>query len=108
MDSKSRAVHPLVSLDYRVRVPAMLIVALVLIAYYWDFPRSVWLWTAIGFTGLGWPQLAYAAARLSPDTRAAELRNLLFDCFLIGSWTAAMSFSPMPSRETCSWRSPTA
>ncbi|HKD20256.1 MAG TPA: ATP-binding protein [Thermoanaerobaculia bacterium] len=92
-----RAVHPLVSLDHRVRVPAMLTVALVVLAYFW-WPRpGPGLWIAIAFTGLVWPNLAYAAARLSSDTRAAELRNLLFDSFIIGCWTAAMSFSPMPA-----------
>jgi len=96
MEAKSRTVHPLVSLDYRVRVPAMFMVGLVLVSYFWDYPRSFWLWTAIAFTGLAWPQLAHLAARLSPDTKAAELRNLLFDSFIIGCWTAAMSFSPLP------------
>ena len=97
MEAKSRSFHPLVSLDYRVRVPAMFIVGLVLVSYFWDYPRSFWLWTAIVFTGIVWPQLAYLAARISPDTKAAELRNLLFDSFIIGCWTAAMSFSPLPS-----------
>lgn len=67
MEPKSRSVHPLVSLDYRVRVPAMFIVGLVLLSYFWDYPKSFWLWTAILFTGIVWPQLAYLAARLSPD-----------------------------------------
>jgi signal transduction histidine kinase/CheY-like chemotaxis protein len=96
MEAKSRSVHPLVSLDYRVRVPAMFIVGLILVSYFWDYPKSFWLWTAIVFTGVAWPQLAHLAARLSPDTKAAELRNLLFDSFIIGCWTAAMSFSPLP------------
>ena len=92
-----REVHPLVSLDYRVRVPAMLIVGLVLLSYFWNFPKSLMLWTAIGFTGLIWPQMLYLAARLSPDSRAAERRNLLFDSFLLGCWAAGMSFCPLPS-----------
>jgi signal transduction histidine kinase/ActR/RegA family two-component response regulator len=96
MEEKRRSIHPLVSLDYRVRVPAMFMVGLILVSYFWDYPRSFWLWTAIAFTGLGWAQLAHLAARISPDTKAAELRNLLFDSFIIGCWTAAMSFSPLP------------
>jgi signal transduction histidine kinase len=97
MQTSRREVHPLVSLDYRVRVPAMVIVGLVLLSYFWDFPKSLWLWTAIGFTAFGWPQLLYLAARLSPDSRAAERRNLLFDAFLLGCWAAGMSFCPLPS-----------
>ena len=97
MDAKRRELHPLVALDYRVRVPAMLIVALVVLSYFWDYPKSFWLWTAIGFTGLVWPQLLYLAARVSPDSRAAERRNLLFDSFLLGCWAGGMSFCPLPS-----------
>jgi signal transduction histidine kinase/CheY-like chemotaxis protein len=97
MQLPRREVHPLVSLDYRVRVPAMMIVGLVLVSYFWNFPKSFWLWTAIFFTGLVWPQMLYLAARLSPDSRAAERRNLLFDSFLLGCWAAGMSFCPLPS-----------
>jgi signal transduction histidine kinase len=97
MDAKRRELHPLVALDYRVRVPAMFIVALVVLSYFWDYPRSFWLWTAIATTGLVWPQLLYLAARISPDSRAAERRNLLFDSFLLGCWAGGMSFCPLPS-----------
>jgi signal transduction histidine kinase len=97
MDAKRRELHPLVALDYRVRVPAMLIVALVVLSYFWDYPKGFWLWTAIGFTGLVWPHLLYLAARVSPDSRAAERRNLLFDSFLLGCWAGGMSFCPLPS-----------
>ena len=97
MQQPRREVHPLVSLDYRVRVPAFFIVGLVLLSYFWNYPKSFWLWTAILFTGLLWAQLLYLAARLSPDSRAAERRNLLFDSFLLGCWAAGMSFCPLPS-----------
>jgi signal transduction histidine kinase/CheY-like chemotaxis protein len=97
MAQTRREVHPLVSLDYRVRVPAMFIVGLVLLSYFWDYPKSFWLWTAILFTGLVWPQLLYLAAYISPDSRAAERRNLLFDSFLLGCWAAGMNFCPLPS-----------
>ncbi len=97
MQQPRRDVHPLVSLDYRVRVPAFFIVSLVLLSYFWNYPKSYWLWTAILFTGLLWAQLLYLAARLSPDSRAAERRNLLFDSFLLGCWAAGMSFCPLPS-----------
>jgi signal transduction histidine kinase/ActR/RegA family two-component response regulator len=97
MTKPGRKLHPLVFLDYWVRIPAMMIIGLVVASYFWTYPKSFWLWLAIGFTGLVWPHLLYVAARLSPDSRAAELRNLLFDSFIIGCWTAAMSFCPMPA-----------
>jgi signal transduction histidine kinase len=97
MAPTKRAVHPLVSLDYRVRVPALLIMSLVLASYFLDHPHGPWVWMAVFFTGVAWPQLAVLAARISPDTRAAELRNLLFDGLIIGAWTAAVHFSPLPT-----------
>ncbi len=90
-------IHPLVGLDYRVRVPAILIVGLILASHFSGPPRSFGLWTAVGIYSLVWPHLAYLAARWSRDTKTAEMRNLLFDSFLIGCWTAGMSFSPLPS-----------
>jgi signal transduction histidine kinase len=90
-------VHPLVGLDYRVRVPAMFIVGLTVMSHFLDKPRSPLLWAAIVFTGLLWPQIAYFLANRARDSKRAELANLLFDCFIIGCWTAAISFSLLPS-----------
>ncbi|MEO8189964.1 MAG: ATP-binding protein [Acidobacteriota bacterium] len=89
--------HPLVGLDYRVRVPAMFIVALIAVSYFLDKPQGPVLWAAIVFTGLVWPQLAYLIARRAGDSKRAELANLLFDSLLVGCWTAATSFSVLPS-----------
>ncbi len=89
--------HPLVALDYRVRVPAMLIVALIGIAHFVDKPQGAVLWIAIVFTGLVWPQLAYLIASRARDSKRAELANLLFDSLLVGCWTAATGFSVLPS-----------
>ena len=89
--------HPLVALDYRVRVPAMLIVALTALSALADRPRGAWVWAALVFTGLVWPQLAYLVASRARDSKRVELGNLLFDSFLLGCWTAALSFSILPS-----------
>jgi signal transduction histidine kinase len=90
-------VHPLVGLDYRVRVPAMFIVGLTVMSHFLDKPRSPLLWAAIVFTGILWPQLAYLVASRARDSKRAELANLLFDCLIVGCWTAAVSFSLLPS-----------
>jgi signal transduction histidine kinase len=92
-----RRTHPLVALDYRVRVPAMLIVALTVFSHFLGKPRGPWLWAAIVFTGVVWPQLAHLIASKAGDSKRAELANLLFDCFIVGCWTAAVSFSVLPS-----------
>ena len=89
-------IHPLVGLDYRVRVPAMLIVALTVMAHFLGRPQGPVLWAAIVFTGLLWPQIAYLLASRAHDSKRAELANLLFDCIIVGCWTAAISFSLLP------------
>jgi signal transduction histidine kinase len=91
-----RDVHPLVLLDYRVRVPAMLIVGALAASHFWA-SRSLWLWAAILATALVWPQTAYVLAKHARDSKKAELANLLFDSFVVGAWTAAMSFSVLPA-----------
>jgi len=90
-------IHPLVGLDYRVRVPAMLIVAFTVIAHFLDKPQGPLLWAAIVFTGLLWPQIAYLVASRARDSKRAELANLLFDSFMLGCWAAVISFSLLPS-----------
>ena len=105
MDKRSSAetppethrVHPIVTLDYRVRIPAMLFVAGVGYAHYSSRARSPFLIAALVFTGLVYPHLAYFLAWRGRDTKAAELRNLLVDSFLVGCWTAALSFSLWPA-----------
>ncbi|MEP7132105.1 MAG: ATP-binding protein, partial [Acidobacteriota bacterium] len=89
--------HPLVALDYRVRVPAMLIVALIGVSHFLDRPHGPALWVAVAFTGLIWPQLAYFLASRALDSKRAELANLLFDSLLVGCWSAATNFSVLPS-----------
>jgi signal transduction histidine kinase len=88
-------VHPIVHLDYRVRMIAMLVVALIPLFHFQGKPPLPALVGMI-FTGLVWPHVAYLAARSARDTRAAEFRNLLVDSFFVGCWTAALSFSLLP------------
>ena len=90
-------VHPIVSLDYRVRIPGMLFVALIPFSHFWGKDPGPLLLAAMAFTGLVWPHVAYFLAKRSRNGKAAELRNLLFDSFLVGCWTAAMSFSLWPT-----------
>ena len=88
-------VHPIVKLDYRVRTIAMAVVGFIPLFHFNGRPPLPVL-VAMAATGLIWPQVAYLAARRARDTRAAEFRNLLVDSFIIGAWTAALSFSLLP------------
>ena len=92
-----RSVHPIVRLDYFVRMPASFVVLLVMTSIFVTAGRSrLFLGLAV-FYGLIWPHLAYLIASRSRDSKAAELRNLLFDGFMIGGFTALSSFSVLPS-----------
>ncbi|MBC8647776.1 MAG: response regulator [Thermoanaerobaculia bacterium] len=96
-EAEEHRVHPIVVLDYRVRIAAHLLVASTALSHFWRGPQGPMLWPALVFTGLLWPQIAYFLARKAKDTKRAELRNLLFDSFQVGCWAAAMSFNPWPS-----------
>ena len=89
-------VHPIVVLDYRVRLPGMLFIASFAVSHFAGQPRGPLLVAAMVLTFL-WPHAAYLLARTARDTKQAELRNLLVDSFIVGCWTAAMSFSLRPS-----------
>ncbi len=94
---RTRKVHPIVMLDYPVRIAAHLLVGIVMMSALRDDRPGVWIWIWLGFTGLIWPHLACLVARHSQDTKAAELRNLLADNVLIGAYAALSGFSPWPS-----------
>jgi signal transduction histidine kinase len=90
-------VHPIVTLDYRVRIPGMMFVALFAVSYFAGQHHSPILIAAMILTGLVWPHAAYFLAKRARDTKQAELRNLLVDSFIVGCWIAAMSFSLWPT-----------
>jgi signal transduction histidine kinase/CheY-like chemotaxis protein len=92
---QTRQLHPLVTLDYRVRMVSMVVVALIPL-FHFGFRPPLPVLAGMAFTGLLWPQIAYLVAKNTWDTRAAEFRNLLFDSFFVGGWTAALSFSLFP------------
>jgi signal transduction histidine kinase len=91
------SVHPIVVLNYRVRVPGMMFVALFAVSHFRGRPFGPLLIAAMIFTGLVWPHAAYFFARRARDTKVAELRNLIVDSFIVGCWIAAMSFSLWPT-----------
>ncbi|MGH9443746.1 MAG: ATP-binding protein [Thermoanaerobaculia bacterium] len=89
-----KALHPIVRLDYFVRIPAGLVVFLVVGSTFLSAPRGRILWGLLAFYGLLWPHVALLVARRSRDSKAAELRNLFADSFFLGLFMALSSFSP--------------
>src|ERR1700693_1013097 len=88
-------VPPIVVLAYRVRLPGMLFIAVFAVAHFGGRRQSPLLVAAMVLTAL-WPHAAYLLAKNAKDTKQAELRNLLFDSFIVGCWMVAMSFSLWP------------
>ncbi|HEX7327703.1 MAG TPA: ATP-binding protein [Casimicrobiaceae bacterium] len=90
-------VHPTVLLDYRVRVPTWLLGASMFAAAL--IPRGAgWHILAVMLvTCFAWPQLAWFVASRSRNSKAAELRNLVFDLVLIGMLNALTGFSLWPT-----------
>ncbi len=95
--SSTRRIHPIVALDYRVRVPAHLCTLLMLVSSFASTGAAIWVWGLAVFYGLAWPHLAHAISRRSRDTKAAELRNLLGDSIFAGVFAALTGFSLWPS-----------
>jgi signal transduction histidine kinase/CheY-like chemotaxis protein len=96
--SSSAGVHPIVRLDYLVRMIALPISLAILFSVFQGSGRTGPLLLALlALYGLVWPQIAYLHARTSRDTKRAEYRNLWIDAYLIGCWVAGMHFSLWPS-----------
>ncbi len=90
--------HPIVRLDYLVRVVCYPISALILFALFNRTGRmSPGLAALLLGYGFIWPHLAYLWARATSNQKAAEQANLLLDSVLMGAWAAGMHFSLWPS-----------
>ncbi len=90
--------HPIVRVDYMVRLlamsPLMPVFYLVFRAAGRDSAAVV---ICLLLWGLVWPQVALWVATRSADSKAAEHRNLLLDTTFVGAWVASMHFSLWPS-----------
>ena len=95
--ARSASAHPLVSLDYRVRIVGHAVIVVTLASIFTERGASSGLWVALFAQGLLWPHVAFAVARRSKDSRRAERTNLLIDAFLTGAWTAEAGFSLWPT-----------
>ena len=95
--STSRRVHPLVYLDYRVRIVGHLIVAVILASIFHERGQGPAVWVAMLAQVVLWPHLAFVNARNARDSKRAELTNLCVDGFIIGCWIGLVSFGLWPT-----------
>ena len=72
--SKRKPLHPIVRLDYLVRIPASLIIMGILLSVFLYEPVGKWTIYASVVYGLAWPHMAYASSRL-PSSRKAQARS---------------------------------
>jgi PAS domain S-box-containing protein len=94
-EGASRRPHALVRLDYPIRVVAYIFAGAAVASFFVRQSPSVGLWVLLVTWSLLWPHLAYLAAARASDSKSAELRNLLFDTFMLGFWTGVTQFDPM-------------
>ena len=93
----SRAIHPIVRLDYRSRVVCFPLLATIIYTLFDGTGRGGWLVAGLLLLwGVGWPQIAFFFASRAGGKRA-EHGNMLLDSVWIGAWVAAMHFSLWPS-----------
>src|SRR5947207_14807084 len=96
----TRRIHPIVSLDYPIRMGACLFEGLVIGGALSAYHPPPIVWLLLVFHAVVWPHLALLNARLGRNTKNAELTNLLIDALVGGVWIAAVRFNPWPAAMT--------
>ncbi len=93
-----RRVHHIVKLGFLVRVSMYPVYMVVYGVHLLSRPTlPIWILACAAIYPLAWPHVARAIASRSTDTKRAELRNLLFDSFVIGCYVPLTGFSIWPN-----------
>ncbi|MDD4886087.1 MAG: diguanylate cyclase [Thiomonas sp.] len=87
----------LYQLIYPARVLGMALAGVAVGSVLFEQNAGAWLWALLAATFVLWPHLAYVHARFSPDSYAAERRNLLIDSLFVGIWIPLMHFNLLAS-----------
>jgi signal transduction histidine kinase/CheY-like chemotaxis protein len=91
--------HPIVRLDYVVRLTACPLVLLLVTSSRLTGGETVppLLWISLGFYALAWPHAAYFFASRTDEIRTREVRFLLVDSAVAGVAIALASMRPVPT-----------
>src|SRR5437762_12461159 len=89
-----RRVHPIVSLDYRIRIFGTVLASVGLTSVFSQRGAGLLTWVALAVWALVWPHVAFLSARHGRDTKNAEITNLIIDGAIGGTWIALVHFNP--------------
>jgi len=85
--------HRLARLNYVPRALSFAYSFLVLEALMFERGFDGWVLLAGTLQFLFYPHLAFLHARIASYSKRAELRNLVFDAFMLGAWVAQMQYA---------------
>lgn len=86
------ASHWVVRMNHINRSWSWALLGLLVGLHLWPTGPVGWVWWVLFAQFVLYPQLAYLLARRARDALAAEVRNMLFDAFILGVWSAGMGF----------------
>ena len=92
--TRAPSAHRIVRLNYPVRIGAHFFSALLLLSVFIGRPPPTALWVSLAITVVTWPHLAWWLANRSTNSKQTELRNLLVDSFLLGSYGGIAGYNP--------------
>ena len=91
------SLHPVVRLNFLVRLITCPMGAIMLATARYDEPTSLSLWIALLLYAFAWPHLVVAFARIWRDSKEAEFICLLADTILFGIASALAAFRLPPT-----------
>ncbi|MEP6622247.1 MAG: ATP-binding protein [bacterium] len=94
---QANRVHPTVALDYRLRITLYPCYLVLYSVHVWSRGVSPWVWALFIWEMIFWPHVAFHIAKRSRNSKAAELRNLLIDSFVIGLTVPLTGYSLWPN-----------
>ena len=86
-----------VSRIHRMRMLGTVLCALPIASVLLERGAPGWVWTALLFNMLAWPQIAWLLARRAHDPAAIEFRSLVMDAAAGGAWVAVMGVNLLPT-----------
>ncbi|MDM0044069.1 ATP-binding protein [Variovorax dokdonensis] len=92
--SPGRAVHPIVRLNFGVRLAGHWLTGFTYASALLDRGQTGWPWLLLFVSTVVWPFAAYFLSRNASDSKATELRCLYGDSLIFGVWASTIGFPP--------------